>query len=233
MKNFVKITLAVFSLIAVFTTSALTQVKYGMDFYSHYIWRGADLSAQSLQPALSYTTGNLSFGAWGSFSTTNSYFENDLWGSYGIGPVAVYVTDYYIPTFLPPTATFFNYNTAKGAGSHVVEVGLGYTGPASMPISIAGYYDVIGGTPDPDNSSYIQASYPYAVDSTTTLTFTVGLTPAKSTVWYTTAKAGLINVGVQAAKTIKITDSFSLPVNAQYILNPYLEKTYLIFGISL
>lgn len=217
-----------------FSAISHAQFKLGADIYSHYVWRGAALhSAEAFQPALTYAAGSLSVGAWGSYSAGGAgYAENDLWGSYAVGPVTVYLTDYYIPTFLPATATFFDYNTAKGAGSHTVEVGLGYTGAESFPISIAGYYNFIGGALDPDNSSYIQASYPFAIESTT-LTASIGFTPAKSTAWYVTTGAGVVSVGLAVSKTIKFTDDFSLPFNVQYIMNPYAEKAYLIFGVSL
>lgn len=210
------------------------QFKLGADIYSHYVWRGAALhSAEAFQPALTYTSGSLSVGAWGSYSAGGAgYAENDLWGSYAIGPMTVYLTDYYIPTLLPATATFFDYNTKNGAGSHTVEVGIGFLGTETFPISITGYYNVIGGTLDPDHSSYIQASYPFIVESTT-LTTSIGLTPAKSTKWYGTTGAGVVSLSVAISKSIKFTEDFSLPFTIQYIMNPYAEKAYLIFGVSL
>lgn len=210
------------------------QFKLGADIYSQYIWRGAALhSAEAFQPALTYAAGDLSVGAWGSYSAGGAgYAENDLWASYVVGPVTVYATDYYVPTLLPATATFFDFNTKTGAGSHTVEIGIGYTGKESFPISVAAYYNVIGGALDPDNSSYIQASYPFTMESAT-LTATVGFTPAKSSAWYATSGAGVINLGLMVSKTIKFTEEFSLPFNVQYIINPYAEKTYLVFGLSL
>jgi len=225
--------LTVFVLFA-FTNILLAQFKLGADISSHYVWRGTALhSAEAFQPALTYTIGSLSIGAWGSYSAGGAgYAENDLWGSYALGPVTIYLTDYYIPTLLPANATFFDYNTKMGTGSHVVEVGVGISGGETFPLSITGYYNVIGGTLDPDHSSYIQASYPFVVESTT-LTTSIGLTPAKSTMWYGTTGAGVVSLGVALSKSIKFTEEFSLPFNMQYIMNPYAEKAYLIFGVSL
>ena len=200
-------------LLAVFTVAIsaimVGQIKLGTDIYSHYVWRGAALhSAESFQPALTYTAGSLSVGAWGSYSAAGAgYAENDLWASYAFGPASVIVTDYYIPSLLPATATFFDYNTAKGAGSHVIEVGVSYTGGESLPISVAAYYNVIGGLLDPDNSSYVQVSYPLTIESTT-LTTSIGFTPAKSTAWYVTTGAGVVSIGVMAAKIIKYQKIF-------------------------
>ncbi|MFA6455694.1 MAG: hypothetical protein WCW40_02640 [Bacteroidota bacterium] len=222
-------------LLTMFITSvSIAQIKLGTDIYSHYVWRGAALhSAESFQPALTYTAGSMSVGAWGSYSAAGAgYAENDLWASYAFGPATVIVTDYYIPSLLAGTATFFDYNTAKGSGSHVVEIGASYTGGESLPISVAAYYNVIGGLLDPDNSSYVQVSYPFTVE-TTTLTTSVGFTPTKSSAWYVTTGAGVVSVGLMASKIIKITDDFSIPFNIQYVMNPYSEKGYLFFGLSL
>ncbi|MFA6540650.1 MAG: hypothetical protein WCT99_03535 [Bacteroidota bacterium] len=198
------------------------QMKSGVDLYSRYIWRGTDYgNAASLQPALTYVSGDLSVGVWGAYALTGGYSEADIWGSYAVGPITLYVTDYYIPA-TPPAITFFNYSNKGGA--HVVEVGAGYTGPESFPLSLSGYVNVLN---DANNSVYITASYPII----TNLGLTVGMTPAKSI--YGTTKAGLIGVGLTTSKTIKVTEDFSIPFNAQYIMNPYSESAYLIFGISL
>jgi hypothetical protein len=229
MKHSGKLVLLFAALGIILSQTSFGQVKFGLDAYSHYVWRGLDFSAQSLQPSITYTTGGLSVGAWASYSTTNSYSENDLWASYAVGPVTVYLTDYYIPTFA--TKGFFDYGEY---GSHTLEGGLGVTIPGNFPLTIAGYYnfrgevDAFGKTA---NSAYIQASYPFTIDSVTSLSVFAGATTAES-YYYATSKASFINVGLTFSKTIKVTESFSLPVNASYIINPYLEKTYLVFGMS-
>ena len=219
-------TLTAVLLVALFASVSSAQVKFGMDLYSHYVWRGADLSAQSLQPSITYTTGGLSVGAWASYSTIGTYSENDLWASYSVGPVSVYFTDYYVPS--ATTAGFFNY--ANNGGAHTLEGGLGYTGPAVFPVTVAAYYNLSG---DADNSAYIQASYPFTIDTVTSLSVFVGGTPSRSITYYGTTKGTITNFGLTFSKTVKVTESFSLPFNASYIINPYTEKSYLVFGISL
>ncbi|MDP1675888.1 MAG: hypothetical protein Q8L88_03400 [Bacteroidota bacterium] len=232
LRSFTKQVLLFALLMVVVSTTMIGQAKVGTDIYSRYIWRGADYgNSTSLQPALTYAIGDLSVGVWGAYALTGGYSEADIWASYAIGPVALYLTDYYIPA-VPPAAPFFNYNSdGNGTGAHVLEVGVGYTGPESMPISVTGYVNVLN---DTTNSIYIQASYPILSD----LSLTVGLTPTEGV--YTPASAlhpksgaGLVSVGFTASKTIKITETFSIPFNAQYIMNPYAETAFLIFGISL
>lgn len=226
-----KFLLAVLSALTLSLSFSFGQAKVGVDIYSRYIWRGYDFgNAASLQPSLTYSIGDLSVGAWGAYALTGGYSEDDIWASYSIQSVTLYVTDYYIPS-TPSTIPFFNYSNKGGA--HVLEVGVGYTGPESMPLSIAGYVNVLN---DTSNSIYIQASYPIVSDLSLTVGFspTEGVyTPAMATPNHPTSGAGLVYVGVTATKTIKVTDSFELPFNAQYIMNPYTESAYLIFGISL
>ncbi|MFA6470226.1 MAG: hypothetical protein WCW35_15120 [Bacteroidota bacterium] len=217
--------LALFLFTMFFSSVSLSQAKVGTDIYSRYVWRGVDYgNSTSLQPALTYVAGDLSVGVWGSYALAGGYSEADIWASYAVGPVTLYLTDYYIPA-APPALTFFNYS--DNAGAHAVEVGVGYTGPEALPISLAAYYIALDGA-TVDNSVYVQASYPILSD----LSLTVGGTPAKSA-FYGTAKAGLINVGFTSSKTIKVSESLSIPFNVQYIMNPYVESAYLIFGISL
>ncbi|HAP36068.1 MAG TPA: hypothetical protein DCQ28_09050 [Bacteroidetes bacterium] len=221
-RSYTKQVLLLALLTVIISATMIGQSKVGTDIYSRYIWRGTDYgNSTSVQPALTYAIGDLSVGVWGSYALTGGYSEADIWASYAVGPVTLYFTDYYIPA-APPTLTFFNYGNKGGA--HVLEVGAGYTGGESFPISVTGYVNVLN---DANNSIYILASYPILSD----LGLTVAMTPTKSI--YGTTKAGLINVGFTGSKTIKLTETFSIPFNAQYIMNPYAETAFLIFGISL
>ncbi len=51
--------------------------------------------------------------------------------------------------------------------------------------------------------------------------------------WYGNNSAGIINLGTKVSKTLKITDSFSLPVSTSLIFNPEAENIYVVFSISL
>jgi len=63
-------------LITVFTflaTNKSTAQDLGADLVSSYVWRGTQFgSGAHIQPWVSLSTGNLEFGAWGSFPTTAS-----------------------------------------------------------------------------------------------------------------------------------------------------------------
>jgi hypothetical protein len=50
---------------------------------------------------------------------------------------------------------------------------------------------------------------------------------------YFTDGAGLTNVSLSATKAVPLTDAFSLPLSVSYIVNPYAEKSFLVFGVRL
>jgi hypothetical protein len=51
--------------------------------------------------------------------------------------------------------------------------------------------------------------------------------------FYGNRSNGIINVGCKLAKEIKITEKFSLPIQAQLIANPEQERIYMVLGLSL
>jgi hypothetical protein len=221
------------SAILIFSSTGLfAQLKFGTDIYSRYIWRGINLGGESpsLQPGLSYTTSGFTIGFWGAYSYPGSevvYSENDLYASYSLstetaGSFSLIATDYYIPSLGIPLGHY-----EKDGGAHVIEGGLSYSGPANFPVSISGYINLHN---DTDNSAYIQVGYPFTIEDAT-LSLAAGFVPAKSA-YYLTEKGALINFSITAAKSIAITDKFSVPINVSYIVNPDQDISYLAFGAS-
>lgn len=229
-----KVQYLIFSLFIslIFFNSVPAQVSLGVDIYSRYNWRGLDFGdAPSFQPSFTFTEGNFSIGAWGAYNffggNGTNYSENDLVASYSIpagsaGSFTLLYTDYFFPS---AGLSYFKYNID---GSHILEGGLSYTAPGFFPVTLSAYYNVKN---DPGNSDYIQASYPVQAGDVE-LSFFAGGTTKKSAV-YATEKAGVINVGLSATKEIALTDKFSLPLHLFYIVNPYLETSNIVIGISL
>jgi uncharacterized protein (TIGR02001 family) len=215
------------------TTSAVQaqSVDVGATLASRYVWRGLDFgNAAAVQPSLSYSQGGFTIGAWGSFEmspTGGAVNENDLYASYAfdtdVGTFSVSVTDYY---FSNPGNDFFDYDNP---GAHVIEPGISYSGPISLSASINAYGR------DGENEIWLEASYPFSVNEVD-LSVAVGGSPNDEAGYYGTdadTDAGLTKFSITASKGIEITDSFSLPVMASYYVNPYLARSYFIFGISL
>ncbi len=208
------------------------ELSIGADVVSRYVWRGFDLGESfSVQPTLEFSQGNFAIGSWASYSIAadgSLANEHDLYLSFAAGPVSFGVTDYYFPS--PSTGEdfgFFNFD-GDGEGAHIIEPFVSIGGTESLPVTL---YAAVNVHNDPDNSVYLEVSYPFTVAGTD-LGIALGVTPTESALYLSDGFA-LINVALSAGKEIKITDSFSLPVFASYILNPELERTYLVFGISL
>jgi len=234
-----------FKLCALFLTPGLLvpgalsaqSFSLGTDVVSRYIWRGTDFGESvSLQPSLAFSAGGFEVGTWASYSVSfdgAGANEHDLWIGYTIdtgneSSFSFGVTDYYFPA--PDTAyNFFNYS-GDGEGAHWIEPYVGYTGPASFPLTL---YGTLFAHNDPDNSIYLEASYPFRVDGVE-LGLTAGAV-ANESAFYGTEGFAFVNLGLSATKEISFSEQFTVPVSVAYILNPDQERSFLVvgFGISL
>jgi hypothetical protein len=228
---FVPLFLIVFVGTGLVPTAHAQSVDLGADIVSRYVWRGTDFgNTAAVQPGLSFSQGGFTVGAWGSFdlSPTNgsAVNENDLYVSYGFetsaGTFSVNVTDFY---FSNPGNEFFDYDGDTGA--HVIEPGVSFSGPVSLSASINAH--------GADSEVWLEGSVPFSVQDVD-LSFAIGGTPNDDAGFYGTdadTDAAITKLSVSATKSISITDSFSLPISASYYLNPYSERSFFIFGISL
>jgi len=58
----------------------------------------------------------------------------------------------------------------------------------------------------------------------------VGGTPAEGA--YSDG-ANIVNIGLSASRDIKISNQLSIPAFAKVVMNPYADKVYFVFGVSL
>jgi hypothetical protein len=220
----------------------------GADLVSRYIWRGLDLGGSSphIQPSIEYAFGEsgLAIGAWGSQSlggiTTGA--EADLYLTYSFADMfTVGLTDYFFPSdHAFSYDRYFNYK--KETTGHTFEVMAGFDGTESFPISIMFAMNVYGadGTDengDPYYAKYLELGYSKTVGETDISVFVgAALDDPKEELgasgWYGNS-AGIINLGTTVSKSLKISDSFSLPVSTSLIFNPEAENIYIVFAISL
>lgn len=215
-----------------FQNAKAQSVGIGADFVNRYVWRGIDFgNSASVQPYIEYSSGGFSLGTWASYAISPvsndvtsaiGASEHDIYIGYSFGSFSIGVTDYYFPT----GSEFFNYDN-DGVGAHTIEPNISISGGESFPVS---FYAAINAYNDPDNSIYLEASVPFAVGETD-LGFTIGGSPAEGI--YSSSGAGITNLNLSASRGIKISETFNLPLFASYILNPYAEQSYLVFGFSL
>ncbi|MDR0682798.1 MAG: hypothetical protein LBG15_13280 [Dysgonamonadaceae bacterium] len=207
----------------------------GADVVSSYIWRGSYLGAASIQPGIGLDIAGFSVGAWGSTDFTGvANKEVDLTIGYEIAGLSLAVTDYWIVE-QGGGDKYFNYDDKKGS-AHTLEATLGYTLPVKVfPLSLSlntvfAGADGINEKGKKAYSTYVEASYPFAVKDIA-LDATVGFTPWATT-FYGADGFSVINISLKASKEIKITDSFTLPLFGQFIVNPRTEDTFLVVGIT-
>jgi len=189
----------------------------GADLYSNYIWRGSKLgTGPAVQPTVKFSTGGLTIGVWGSFDA-QGYAEVDPYVSY-VFPfgLSIGMTDYYYPGL-----EFFE--TSDTAGSQAFEINAGYT-IKGLTLSANYILNEAGGAGSAGGDTYFQAAYAFKHFS---------LFVGAGDGWHTSdGDFAFCNLGVGTTKEIKITDSFSIPVTGQVILNPDKEQLYVVVGFS-
>lgn len=195
----------------------VSNFSVGTDFYTNYIWRGTKFgTGPAVQPSVKFTTGVLTLGVWGSFDASG-YAETDPYISVAL-PLgfSVGLTDYYYPG-LP----FFE--TSDTAGSHAFELNAGFTN-GGLTLSANYILNEAAGAASAGGDMYFQAGYAFT-------NFNVFAGAGDG--WHTSnGKFALCNVGIGTSKVLKLTDTFSIPVSGQVILNPEREQLYIVAGFS-
>jgi hypothetical protein len=200
------------------------------------MWRGLEINKSfNVQPSFGYGAGAFDIGLWGSYAISDVenalQSEIDLYASYTFttsgGDIAILFTDYYFPDSNVRLGDFDD-----GTGAHTLEVGVGYSGPESFPVSIAAYMNVYN---DAGNNMYFEVGYPLSLPDKYSLDLFVAATPGSSENpnYYGTDKFGFLNVGFKASKDIVLTDSFSIPGFISFIMNPTTDKAHLVAGFSI
>lgn len=197
------------------------QFSVGTDLVSRYIFRGVDYgNSAALQPNVEFNTGNFTIGGWGSFGlSAESFSEADLYASYSFDfGLSLGLTDYYYPG--SKWGEF-----GDKISSHALELNLGFE---TKGLSLAGNYmlnNSIEGIGAEDGIIYLEAEY--AFDN-------VDLFVGAGDGWHTSnGNFEVVNIGIGTSKEIKFSDTFTLPLFGQVIMNPNSEQLHIVVGISL
>ena len=233
MKKVLIITAILFTAAVTVKAQDTLETTIGTDFVSQYVWRGQDLGGVSVQPTLGLGYKGLSLSAWGSAGLSNpaDTREFDLTLAYTIGGFNIGVTDYWFNAGLDPLNRYFAY--AADCTNHVFEANVGYDfGFASLQwyTNFAGN-DGLNLAEKRAYSSYVEVNVPFVLGGVD-WTATAGAVPF-ATDFYGVESFGVVNVALTAAKDIRITDSFSIPVFAQVAANPSSRDAFFVFGIAL
>lgn len=207
------------------------ETTVGADLVSEYVFRGVKCGDAALQPTLGVSAGGFEVSAWGSIGVVNflDTKELDITLSYSLAGAGIGVTDYWFSTGGEPYGRYFKYK--DDATNHIFEAFLGYDFGFA---SINWYTNFYGNDFKADGSkafsSYCELAAPFSAFGAD-WTAALGFVPMESPLYGTDGFA-VTNVSLAAAKSIDITESFSLPLSAGLTVNPCAEMAYLVFGIT-
>jgi len=240
--------------------TSLVTYDFGADLMSKYVWRGTQFggSYPSIQPYAELGIGPVTLGAWGAYTIAgpNPYQEFDLYlsANFANDMFTATITDYYFPD--TSDYKYFQYN--KDKTGHILEGSLTFNGTEKVPLSLmlaVNFYGADAQKIDDDPASadfntktgiqystYLELGYAFKVKEVEMNAF-AGMTlnnpkAADAATGYIGESGfygtgpGVVNLGINAAKSVKITDSYSLPLSCAVITNPQAEKVFLVFGIS-
>lgn len=206
-----------------------------VELTSKYLWRGQEYGeAPTIFPTLSFSTGGLCVYATGAYTFDNSWREADLGVSYTYKDFTVGVVDYYYPTPTGERDKLFEFD--KDKTGHLFEGCLTYA-PSSFPITAMVSTFFYGADKNLDGkqawSTYAELGYHYDFSDTNIFSVTLGASLNKSL--YNNFETGfsIVNIALKYQTAIPTSKKFSIPVSAQYVINPQKEKSYIAFSIGL
>ena len=227
-----KTVLFLFALLWAVTVKAQDKVEgtLGADLVSGYVWRGRKLDNAAVQPALTVSYKGFDLTAWGSFGLYDNTATVLTYSTHGFN-VGIY--DYW--SRVDDDTKYFEFRSDLTA--HVFEANIGYDfGPLSLQwyTNFAGY-DGKTANGRRAYTSYVEVSAPFSLGGLD-WTAAIGVVPYSAANGYYEAGShgfALTNLSLTASQSIKVTDSFSLPLFAQIIANPSTQKAFLVFGLSI
>ena len=190
----------------------------GADFYSSYIFRGTKYgTGPAIQPVVKMTAGSFTAGGWGSFDFSG-YQEADLFFSFALpGGFSLGITDYYYPSL-----DYFDISAETG--SHAWEINAGFTS-GGLALSANYVLNEAGGAGSYGSDLYFQAGYSFSG---------FNILAGAGNGWHTSdGDFNICNVAIGTLRTIRVTDTFSIPLTGQIIFNPERERLYIVVGITL
>ncbi len=206
-------------------------LTYAVDVTTQHLWRGFKSGdTPSIEPSLKlHFTPNLTFGLWGASTFNDSYKEVDLYLGYQYKQFSVTLFDYYDPavnTFKWKDVSDFNQKTTE----HIVDLVMDYQFK-KIPVKLLASTIIYGNDRDEEGqqnySSYVELAYTIPYKPVASHLF-IGVNPTGT---FYHDKFNVVNLGIKAEKTLKITNKYSIPIQANLSGNPAKEQLY--FGVVL
>ncbi|HEX3010233.1 MAG TPA: hypothetical protein VHO90_21735 [Bacteroidales bacterium] len=202
------------------------------DLVSRYVWRGQLYSAApNIQPYASFTKGQFTVGTWGSYAIGENYSEVDFYVSWQYKNFGLSLNDYCTLSEVPGESDYFNLKDTSTL--HSVEAVATFQISENFPLTLTAAAFFYGADRDDSGdkyySSYFELSYPLSTREYE-FNFFMGATPSEGLYG---DKAGFVNVGLSAQKSIKMSDSFQLPAKVQLAANPLAKSMYIVFSLTI
>lgn len=225
--------LAIFLLVSFTSFSQIKFSEAEIMIHNQYIWRGQELgTGASIEPSVTFSSGNFSLNAWAIFTFNNSYQEIDLIPSYQFKYFSLTLLDYYIP-ILDSVVPNRYLNFKEGKNRHALELNIdNYSIDEQRFKWMIGTFfagDKNKDTGNPFYTTYIEFKYPFTVLSIDAEPF-IGTTPFKG--MYAN-KFAIVHAGITFSKEFDLKLPFKIPVNLSFITNPNAKKSFVTFGAGI
>lgn len=221
------------------SNSAKASLDLGADFVSSYVWRGLEIDpSPNIQGWTELYKGKFTLGIWGSANFSGTYGEVDFYATYTHNRFSLTLTDYF-----GSKENLFRHGAPT---VHVGELTLAYSVSEYIPLNfsvnteiygndkVAEYYEETAdstATYSNNYSTYLELQYPVSI-SKIDLNFMLGGVVNES-YFYDTTSPGIVNIGLEASKTIEINNKFNLPISFALFFNPEIDGLYSVFKLSL
>ncbi|MBI9066067.1 MAG: hypothetical protein JEZ09_02165 [Salinivirgaceae bacterium] len=217
---------------AVQKESKKVSVFVNVDFMSSHVWRGGKSGElPSFEPLIEASFGNITVGSWAAATFDGKYKELDLYVNYNINDFTVALFDYYCPPENLHEAKFTNLN--KENTFHLYSIDLSYEGSEKIPVKFTASTMLYGMDYNSETgeyyySTYLEAQYNKGWKSNT-VSVVLGMTTHEGIY---AKKTAIMNTELMYKRTFELK-SFTIPVFAKVVYNPYSNKSYFIGGLSI
>lgn len=212
-------------------------VSLNAEAVSRYVWRGRQYGVRpNLQPALTVSRGNFSFGTWGSYTANDEWREQDLFMSLVGGTeslswsLTLYDYYFYMPGW--DMGGFLEYGgVVDGAatGAHTFElIGTLTGGPQALPLTLTVGWNVYN---DPDHPLWVGLSTERALGDWTVMG-EIGYLATPSPWWYEVDEAQWTEVLLDVRRPIFDWGGASIYGYAQAVYSPIVGRTFFITALG-
>lgn len=195
------------------TSSCNTQCNVGLEIKSSEVWRGVQQgSGPAFCPAFAIKAGGFTIGAEGTMCTGEDLgFESNIFAKYRFPfDLTLELTDYY------EGGNWLGCNFDNIARTHSIEPAIRYDYGKLQ------FFFALNFMEDYETDFYGQISYDFDI-------FKVAIGAGEG--YYTTSPVygnggdfAICNISLSKETNIKVTDSFSLPIEGGVVLNPSTER---------